>query len=802
MYKMHKAIRYKLIGLALAFCWLSFPVVAQTFTFGSDDPLIWQQVRGNAVDVGISPSGTVYVVSRTGRIWRWGSALGEEWKTMSGHGFVRVDSDSSNKPWAIDENGEVRYYNGLWWETRGKGFIDIGAGGRGAVYGLGLNGDISKWNNKTRQFDFVHARSGQRIDVDRNGHPWVVSDIGSVLAYDGEKWSELPGTVRDISVGPSGTAYAVTVEGALLRWDVAGNVWVGEKNKINATAVSVGPSGKPWVLSSEDKIYATSLFLKERVKEEALKSDGKTTPPEVPVETRTTIVHPATITDTSPIKFSLVSGFGRDIAIGADGRVFIVRSASSSLGLYSNSRKAFLDFPGELSRLAASLDGSLWGVNNKQEVYHHDGQDWDQVLGVDGVDIATGFGGEVFATDDDEIIYKYDEGKNRFRRYPGIKGSRIAVDVKGNPWVINSAGVIRRCDVDPCKRTAHIGQDIAIGPDGSVLLVDDAGKIYIFDRETTKWVMVRGVKFSATSVAVGPNGRPWAIADDGQVYSSAFFERDEKKDNLIANQTNVRTTSSTQSIFTFTKNIKFEEADVSDLGGIDFLDLAIGADGTIIAIESTFDGNPPQKVVEYNQRTNKFEEADDQPTVFANSVAVDPDGEMWIINTTTADVYEQKGSSFKKRTGLVSGGGREPDIAIGADGTIFALDTNGSVYKYNTGSKKFKQFVSSGTYDKISVSAFGVPWVVDSNNIIYRYDGDSFEKLSGVSDKAVDIGIGADGSVFIAAKDTGDLKRWNDSNQDFDDLSNGQGNRLTVSPEGRPWYIKFGDTTKIFIPKN
>lgn len=776
---------------------------AQTFTFGKDAPLTWQKVKGTAQDVGVSPTGSVFVVSRQGRMWRWGSVLGEEWKTMSGHGFARVDSGSSNKPWAVTEDGRVRYYNGLWWETRGEGFIDIGAGRKGVVYALGKNGDVAKWTPKERRFIPENVKQGIRIDVDRDGHPWVVDDAGTVHRFDGNEWRALPGVVVDISIGPSGLAFAALSDGAVVRWRAADTAWVPIEGIARVHAVSVGPGGKPWAVTNKGRVHATSLFLAERQREEEREADARPAPAS---KHRAAPIDPAGVTDPSPIKFKRVTGQARDIAIGADGSVFIVQAESTALGRYSNRRKVFIDFPGELSRLAVAADGSPWGVNNRREVYRHDGKDWIRVLGAEGLDIAIGGSGDVFVTSPDETLYRLDAATGRFKRYLGATGIRVAVDGNATPWVINGMGEIRRCDESPCKRLARKGRDIAIGPDGSVFLADTDGKVLTFDQETGNWRPLLGVTFQASAVAVGPKGRPWAVDIAGGVHASSVFDRDEGGDVRIAKRTVKRTTTSTKSIFTFTKSMTFEAADVSGLGGIDILDIAVGADGTVIGVQSTLDGEYPQDVLIFNHKSDKFETADDQPTVYASSVAVDPDGEMWFVSTTpsttTAYVYEQRGHSFKKRTGLRAGGSVTPDIAVGADGTVFAIDTYGKVYRYDPAAYRFRKFISSGAYAKIAVDPLGIPWVTDSTGLVYQWDGSKFvRRLYGTPSTATDIGIGADGSLFLTLSTTGALKRWNASNQDFDDLSNGTGGRLAVSPEGRPWFIKFGDLTKVFKPK-
>jgi hypothetical protein len=64
---------------------------------------------------------------------------------------------------------------------------------------------------------------------------------------------------------------------------------------------------------------------------------------------------------------------------------------------------------------------------------------------------------------------------------------------------------------------------------------------------------------------------------------------------------------------------------------------------------------------------------------------------------------------------------------------------------------------------RLSVAPNGEPWVVNSRNEIWQSaSGGSFEKLPG---EARDIGIGADGTVWIIGTDSG-IYRWNQNNWD------------------------------------
>src|ERR1700761_3086782 len=90
------------------------------------------------------------------------------------------------------------------------------------------------------------------------------------------------------------------------------------------------------------------------------------------------------------------------------------------------------------------------------------------------------------------------------------------------------------------------------------------------------------------------------------------------------------------------------------------------------------------------------------------------------------------------------------DIGIGANGSVFITDTttvsptggfrilqwNGTSWTVMTG--------AAGV--RIAVDPSGTPWVVNKSHLIYKYNGSTWTQLPGT---ATDIGIGANGSVFI-----------------------------------------------------
>ncbi len=91
------------------------------------------------------------------------------------------------------------------------------------------------------------------------------------------------------------------------------------------------------------------------------------------------------------------------------------------------------------------------------------------------------------------------------------------------------------------------------------------------------------------------------------------------------------------------------------------------------------------------------------------------------------------------------------------------------------------------TDNKSAATGTGVPWTVDSEGGIYRRTRNSWQRMPGL---AKDIGVGANGSVWITGTDaTGGgygIYSWNGS--DWTRIDGGAV-RIAVAPDGAPWIV-------------
>jgi len=113
---------------------------------------------------------------------------------------------------------------------------------------------------------------------------------------------------------------------------------------------------------------------------------------------------------------------------------------------------------------------------------------------------------------------------NKWSKIPGRSGKRIAVDPKGNPWIVDENGQIWQHSEDKWTRVKGKARDIAIGPEGSVVSLGrrkttGGYRLFKWSHKANQWTLVGQ---GANQVSVGPGGRVFYVNS----YSRIFWPKE------------------------------------------------------------------------------------------------------------------------------------------------------------------------------------------------------------------------------------------------------------------------------------
>lgn len=225
----------------------------------------WTLLPGTARDLGVGSDGSVWEIGTNPvgagsdfGVRNWNRAV---WNAVDGGG-VRIAVGSDGNPWIVNSAGQIyRRLNNTWTIQPGLA-KDIGAGTNGAVWaigttpvGAGSDFNVLRWNGAS--WDNVDG-GGVRIAVAPDGNAWMINSAGNIYRRQNDAWVLLPGLAKDIGAGANGSVWVIgtTPVGAgsdfsVHRWNGSGWDSFGG----GGVAISVGPSGDPWLVNSAGSIF-------------------------------------------------------------------------------------------------------------------------------------------------------------------------------------------------------------------------------------------------------------------------------------------------------------------------------------------------------------------------------------------------------------------------------------------------------------------------------------------------------------------------------------------------------------------
>lgn len=124
--------------------------------------------------------------------------------------------------------------------------------------------------------------------------------------------------------------------------------------------------------------------------------------------------------------------------------------------------------------------------------------------------------------------------------------------------------------------------------------------------------------------------------------------------------------------------------------------------------------------------------------------------------------------------------GAATDIGIGANNSVWVVGMDKAVYNW-TGTTWNR--IESSEISRVAVDPQGNPWVIGGGGNMYRRVNNAWVSVPG---QALDIGIGADGSVYhVGLSNT--LYKWNGSG--WSDSFGSGAAQVAVDPQGNPWTV-------------
>ncbi len=799
----------------------------------------WQAIRGTASDIAIGPEGSVAAVDNRGNVYRYNHAE-DSWQPI-GNAISRLTIGKDDVIWGVDTGGALRQFNGTSWTAVGVGASDLAIGSDGLVYVTTNTNTLAIYDPRLRSWRALSGQ-GKRIALDKNGLVWTVSSEGEISRRLDKVWITVPGQAEDIATDANGDVFVTSKDGNILKWDEKNVRWQQVTGAQNSISLAAG-AGQLWYADQTGRIYAQGITDKHRNKQDGITigaggSGGSTTPGETP--------------DTSPYVFSKLPSTQtlEELAIGTEGSVYGLTSGGD-IKRWSNTEQQFNSFPGTLEKIDVQDNGLPMGIGTADNLVQHDGEAWRQTyLNVELNDFSLYDKEKVLSL---TYLDRVARLSKNLRTYSLLRGGgrKITAAKDGSFWKIDSSNRIFKCDGEGnCERKPLKAIDVEVGPAGSVFMVDSGNNLRRYNASSGQFDVIRR-EGDVARVALGPNDRPWFISTSGLVYYTNYFNRDESADRKLAIKTEAtekvtETESSTSSSgIQIVENVSFTGVTIptttSSYGnvGSGLRDLTSGEDDVVIV---TGYDDPCSKGTGrnwiYNSLTSSFSymdylnRADIMVGLAAQQVAnysgevlgeqpptsitpnIDAFFGVWPNNCTTPELLEYVPSVFTSSSNETNNtygdavlftpnfAGTTSDLDIAKDGRLAFINTKNELKYFYPQTAATNTVLTDKTFLRVGIGAdINDLWVVDTSNNVYEYiPSSSSFKLRSVldDDKAQDVGVGFDGTVYIV-NTSGTLKKWSETSGKFIKTNKTGVTRVAVDSRGRPIVGNFPDSQIVYF---
>lgn len=701
---------------------------------------LWWEQRGDVIanDIGVSgKNGEVFILTRAGSLARWQTkGDGGAWENLGGRALRRIAVDDVGRPWIIEQSGAiVRHENGAFVELPGRA-RDIALSPEGVAFIVTTDGSVARWNTEANDWDTLPGIIGAAVIAAGPGaRPWIATADGTIYATSDFRPPEkgpapgqisleqrqqyiaseiatvtdpapfefvlVRGTGRDVGIGREGSVFLTGTDGQLMRWSNAEKMFLRFTGGLNRVAVS--PAGQPWGVSAQGQVF---------------RHDGQ-----------------------NWVQVPNITG-ARDLSIGADGSVFVV-TTDGRLLKFEVERNQFTDT--RITRVASvgvTPRGEPWIVRDDGALMSCQSLPCQRVgptRPLQRVDI--GPDGSVFVIDTSTVLWRFAQKEQTFERIRGIVAgagvAEVAVGPRGRPWIVDTNSRIYATtffsrdetqDEATSQRTSQLTapaepavtfsrlmrfrkvttntyqyRDISIGRDGTVYML--TGGLIQTSRYNTRSKAFEPKIYAPVDVASGCT--PLTAVNTVGISTATANELWQSGYQGSWCSILKRTPGPSPSEALRKCESKFYVIPAVPGGCNTFFRVprvSVGADGSVFY--ASYDG----LLYQFNAKTDSFGLLSSKPIVTnVDKVATDPQGVPWIIDMT-GKVRQFNGVSFFDRPRNLAQ--RAKAIGIGANGSVYVVDLNGFLKRYNATNDAFDRINGVTSVEKVAVAPDGLPWVI------------------------------------------------------------------------------------------
>lgn len=429
-----------------------------------------------------------------------------------------------------------------------------------------------------------------------------------------------------------------------------------------------------------------------------------------------------------------ISGNARDLSINADGQSYVI-GVDGTPWRWDRQEARWRRMSGNFLRISAAEGNRPWAVASDGTVFRYNGLWWeDKEQNV--MDVSSDTNNNVYILQTNGSLKKWYPLRSEWHDVPQpttfIAQERFRSLTMGPDetlWAVTYQNRIFSFRDDEWQLHSGLARALSVGADRRAL-VDPDGALRFWNETNNTWEAVAGLQ-QVQDLAITPNNFIWAILTNGEIWANG--------DATLAEMTEDE--ESTQALPL--RAITISAPTVS----------AQKAQAPTVAAPVIAAAQPETTEISGSSSTNPVDK---------NPAERPFSGPLTFTDTRTAATT----------------------LAIGGDGSVFALDAAGNLLRWSNRRQAFTTF--PGTLSRIAVDKEGNPWGISALGRIFYHNGRDWKQIQNAT--ASDIAVGYDGSVLIANV-SGQLYKLDASSKTFK-RHQGSGIKVAVQSDGTAWTIR------------
>ncbi|WP_036189753.1 tectonin domain-containing protein [Marinobacterium lacunae] len=409
---------------------------------------------------------------------------------------------------------------------------------------------------------------------------------------------------------------------------------------------------------------------------------------------------------------------------------------------------------------------------------------WQQLPGGKARDVGASDRDVVYVVSDENRLY-------RWRLESGwqlLSGhfQRVAIDSDHKPWAIDRDNRIRRYNGLWWDLKGELrARDIGTGSNG-IAALDLDGRPYLWEDSERAW---QALSYSGhnwkldpgSRVALDDDGSPWVVLSSGRI----VYGKDQRWQTLPIDAIDISAGGQNHMLLIGTDGKPYllsENMERHPLQGIE----------NAISISAGDNSSPWIIDAEGNLLTaTSLISPTETPSSETTPLAKAETGE------TNRDQTDTRQSDFIAATRSTERTTTEPlifrkikdasanEIAIGPDGSVFALGAEGELLRWQNSRSRFLAF--PGILKKIAIDPYGLPWGINTSGEVYRHSEGDWKAIPNI--KAADITISPLGQIYVS-NSAENIFRYNPLLNRFERISGVFGEQLAAASDNSLWIVR------------